>query len=124
MATIKQRNDHVRIFWRRLAMIGLFFVVLFGIWAVVGVYHKERESRAFRQQAEAQYTDLQKREAALNARIASLQSERGQEEALREAYQVGRSGEGVITIVDKPTSSVTTEAPEQKSWFQRIFWWW
>jgi cell division protein FtsB len=124
MATIKQRNDHIRIFWRRVAMTGLFFVVLFGIWAVVGVYHKERESREFRQQAEAQYSDLRKRETALNARIVSLQSDRGQEEALREAYQVGKEGERVITIVDKPTSTAPTETPEQKSWLQKVFWWW
>ena len=124
MASIKPRNDPVRLFWRRILMLALLLAVLFGIWAVFGVYMKERESIHLREQAEAQLKDLQQRETGLDARIASLETERGQEAALRDAYQVGKDGEGVITIVDQPASTTPVQETDQKNWFQKIFWWW
>ncbi len=124
MAIIKPRHDPVRLFWRRILSIALLFLVLFGIWAVIGVYQKERESSELRQQSEAQYKDLEAREKVLNARITSLETDRGQEEALRDAYQVGKQGEGVITIVDKPATSSKKSEEGTRNWFQRIFWWW
>src|SRR5262245_11555973 len=105
MATIKPRNDPVRLFWKRILTFVLVIGVLFGLWAVVGVYIKERESSNLRVQSESQLKDLQIRQAALKQRIASLETERGQEAALREAYQVGKEGEGVVTIVDEPASN-------------------
>jgi cell division protein FtsB len=124
MAILKPRNDPVKIFWRRILLLALVLVVLFGLWAVVGVYMKERESSHLREQAEAQLKDLQTREVALNARIDSLETERGQEAALRDAYQVGKAGEGEITIVDQPASTTLITPVETKTWWQKVFWWW
>src|SRR5882757_8572495 len=115
MAGFKQRNDPVRIFWRRLLMLVLVVFVFFGIWAVVGVYLKERESSALRVQAENQLQDLQGRETALNERIVSLETSRGQEEALRDQYQVGKDGEAMITIVDEPASSTPVVPKDEDS---------
>lgn len=124
MAAIRPRNDPVRIFWRRLLTLVLVVLVLFGIWAVVGVYMKERESSNLRIQAEIQLKDLQTREAALNERIQSLETARGQEAALRDAYQVGKEGEGVVTIVETPATSTTKDESDKTPWWRRIFWWW
>ena len=79
---------------------------------------KERESSDLRMQAEAHLLDLQTRETALNAKITSLETERGQEAALRDEYQVGKEGEGMITIVDKPattSSNIPQEAQPIKT---------
>jgi cell division protein FtsB len=122
MVVIRQRNDPVRLFWRRLFMLGLGIFVLFGLWAVIGVYAKDRESGTLRAQAEAQLQDLEKREAALNARISALETERGQEAAIRSAYEVGRDGEGMVVIVDKPATASPEKEPEL-NWFQRLFQW-
>jgi cell division protein FtsB len=124
MASIRQRNDPVRIFWRRILLLALIVVMLFGIWAVVGVYLKERESSSLRVQAELQLNDLQKRERALNEKITSLETERGKEAVLRDQYQVGKAGEGMITIVDKPATSSAENTDQGQSWWQKIFWWW
>lgn len=114
----------MRLFWRRLFMLGVAIFVLFALWAVIGVFQKERDSRTLRLEAESQLKDLEKREVALRARIATLETERGQEEALRDAYGVGKDGEAMIQIVDKPTTTSEEEMAENKSWFSRIFWWW
>ena len=103
---------------------GLRGTILFAIWGVVSVYQKEQSSKTLRLQAEAQLQDLQKRETALKARITSLETERGQEEALREAYGVGKAGEGMVQIVEKQATSTEENTTEHKNWFQRIFWWW
>ena len=124
MASIRQRNNPVRLFWRRLLVLVLIVIVMFGIWAVWGVYQKERESSARRQQAEAQLKDLSARAKNLTASIGTLETERGQEEALRDAYEVGKAGEGMVLIVDQaPTSTPQVSEPEPNL-FRRIFWWW
>lgn len=124
MALIKQRNDPVWIFWRRLSTLLLGFFVLFGLWAVIGVYAKDRESGILKAQAETQLQDLQKREAELHDRISALETERGQEAAIRSAYEVGRDGEGMVMIVDKPATASRQEEKAELSWFQRLFHWW
>lgn len=105
-------------------MLALAVVLFFGISAVIGVYIKERESSNLRIQAEMQLRDLRIREAQLKAKIASLETERGQEEALREAYQVGREGEGEVTIVDRASPTTSAPSEEDVPWWKRIFWWW
>ena len=105
-------------------MLALTVFVLFALWAVLGVFQKERDSKTLREEAELQLKDLEKREIALRARIASLETQRGQEAALRDAYGVGKEGEAMVQIVDKPATSTENTQPEKIGWFQRIFWWW
>jgi cell division protein FtsB len=124
MAAIKPRNDPVRLLWRRLFMFGLIVLVLFGMWAVWDVLLKERESRALRLRAEAQLDDLQAREEGLKARISSLETDRGQEAALRNAYEVGKQGESMITIVDEAAPTSTPSVPAKNQGSRKWFWWW
>jgi len=105
-------------------MMGLALIVLFGLWAVFGVYMKERESSDLRKQAEAQLKDLEAHQSTLNERISSLETERGQEAELRDEYHVGKAGEGVVTIVDEPATGTQQTQTTDQSWWQRIFWWW
>ena len=55
---------------------------------MIGVFQKERDSKTLREEAEVQLKELEKREVALRARIATLETERGQEAALRDAYKI------------------------------------
>lgn len=108
--------------WRRLFVLifcALLVVVLRGVW---GVYEKERESRALREEAEAELRDLRVREAELHADISSLSTERGMEEVLRERFEFGKENEGVVVIVEPPSS----EPPPRQTNLERVrgwFWW-
>ncbi len=123
MAFVRHKRDPVRLMWRRLLILifcALVVVLLQGVW---GVYQKERESRALREEAERELTDLQMREAELRSDISSLSTERGMEEVLRERFDFGKESEGVVVIVEPPS----TEPPPRPTSLERVrgwFFWW
>ena len=121
---VRQRNDPVRLLWRRLALLGLFILMIAAAWTVWGVYKKERESRMLRKDAETQLQDLTTRQVHLEADVGALETERGKEEALRSAYEVGRHGEGLIVIVDDTPTTTKPVAPSPLDWFRGLFSWW
>lgn len=124
MASLHQRNDPVRLLWRRLLILGLFVLALLASSGVWSAYQKERASRALRLQAQGQLSDLSQREHQLNADIAKLETNRGKEEALREQYELAAEGEGLIIIVDQ-NQEMPVEAPSSlTTWFKNIFTWW
>ena len=103
----------------------LFVVVAVLVTAVFGAYRKERESHSLRAESEAQLTDLTSRKLQLEADITKLKTDRGMESALREQYQLARSGEGLIVIVDPsaPAPLVEKKSPVM-DWFNKTFIWW
>lgn len=125
MATLKQRKDPVRIFMRRVALAGLFVLVLIAISGVWSIYRKDQESIALKEEAQAQLADLSTQQAQLTASIAELETERGKEAALRQEYSVGDPGEGMIMIVEPPAPApaVATSTPFQ-NWVHNTFSWW
>jgi cell division protein FtsB len=125
MAVLRQRNEPVRLLGRRLLLLALgvlIVVALFGVW---NVYQKDRESEALKKQAQVQLSDLAGREAQLNADIATLQTDRGKEAALRQEYALAAKGEGLIVIVD-PASGTPIEATSSAfvQWLHKTFPWW
>ncbi len=121
MRTFEKREDPIRLMRRRLVILVLLALVFVGVRGVWGVYKKEQESRMLRAETEMQLAKLKVREADLRRDMASLKSERGIEEVLREEYELAKEGEGVIVIVD-PTEPVPKEPEPTRmqrigSWF-------
>lgn len=125
MAIIRPRNDPVRLFWRRLTLVGLlvlFAVAISGVW---NAYQKERESGALRRQAQAQLNDLTTQENQLHSDIDTLQTARGKEAVLRQQYALAAKGEGVIVIVDPSTSTQAVATSSAfAEWLHNTFPWW
>jgi cell division protein FtsB len=124
MATLKQRDDPMRLFVRRLGLLGLFLLVIFTGWSVWGASRKDRESAALNQESQAALADLSAQETQLQGNIATLESDRGREATLRQEYAVGKPGENLVVIVDPAT---TTPAPPAPTLFDKIksaFLWW
>lgn len=119
MASYGQSRDPVRLLWRRLGVLALIILIVFGVRGVWGAYNKEKESRVLRIEAEAKLRDLELRESQLRADIAELKTERGVEGVLRERYDVAKEGEGVIVIVDQsapPPQPKPTTYQRFKNW--------
>lgn len=124
MAVLRPRNDPVRLFGRRLILLGLFVLIIVASTGAWGAYQKERESYALRQEAEMQLDDLSQRQAQLDTDIASLETNRGKEQVLREQYALAARGEGLIVIVDTPPVAPTHATSSLVDWFKRTFTWW
>lgn len=110
MATYGSKRDPIRLFWRRLGILALFAVLVIALSGVWGVWRKERESRALRNEAQLQAQDLATQAAELQKNIAKMETNRGKEEVLREQYSVGAPGEQMIIIVnpDQPQPIAAT----------------
>ena len=124
MAAIRQRNDPVRLFGRRLMLLALLILVFAIAWGVWNARQKEQESGSLRAQAQRQLNDLTERQVQLNADIANLQTERGKEEVLREQYALAAEGEGLIVIVDQPASKQTQASSTMLDKIKHAFSWW
>ena len=102
MARLRDRYDPLRLFFKRVGTLALLILVVFGGLGVWKIYMKEKESRALRVEAETEEAHLAAQAAQLEEKTAQLKTERGKEELLRDQYDVGRSGEGLIVIVEPP----------------------
>ena len=124
MATIRPRNDPVRLFWRRLLIVGLFILVVAAASGGWNAYQKEQESAVLRAQAQEQLQDLTKQQQELSTDISKLQTERGKEAALRQQYALAAKGEEMIVIIDPTTTEVQATSSAFAQWLHNTFPWW
>ena len=124
MAIVHDRHSPVRLFGRRILIVGLLALALAAIFGVWNAYRKERESRGLRVEAQGQLADLSARETQLNADIAKLESARGKEEALRQQYTLAGKGESLIIIVDPSEQKPAHATSTLLQWLQRTLWPW
>lgn len=125
MRDFSQKRDPARLFLKRVGLIILLVAVFLVGSSAYSVYEKEKESRKSRVQAENEYKALLEREARLREDIATLNTARGMEEALREQYALAENDEHLIVIVEPQTAS-TVEATSTSSfsrWFEALFFW-
>lgn len=124
MAIPDKRHDPVRLFARRLGLLALLVLVLAAASGVWDIYHKERESRALRDQAQMQLDDLTQQKTQLSAEISNLQTARGKEETLRQQYELGKQGEGLIIIVNPPTPKPVQASSTVMQWVHKFLPFW
>ena len=106
--------------WREGVVIGL--LALLALWLGTLIWSLASKAHLAWQQAhdtKTEYAALEARKADLSASLTALQTPRGQDAAIREAFGVARPGEEVIIVVP-PASSTATTTP---SWWQDLFGW-
>ena len=125
MKTIQPRNDPVAIFWRRVRLVTLFIVVVCAAFGVWDISKKEQESKTLRAQSEVALANLSKHQEDLRDQIRTLKSDRGMEGAVRDQYQMGKEGEGMIVIVnhDVPITAVEPTTTFKDMLHNVIPWW-
>lgn len=119
-----QRRNPLRLIGKRLLLMVLFALVVVAISGVWKVFRKEQESMVLRREAEIQLADLDKRRAQLEADITKLKTSRGMEEVLREQYNLAKSGERMIVIVDPPAPPPAAPTSPVMKWFKKTLSWW
>lgn len=113
----RQPQDPLKLLGRRVVLLILATLVVIAASSLWSTFRKQQESAELRREAELRLEDLVERSDQLNAKLARLETDRGKEEALRERYELGRKGEGLIVIVDTPVPEAPTTSP---SVFKRI----
>lgn len=121
---IRSRDNPTKLLWRRLMLLGVFALFVFGSWSVWGAWRKDVESAALNRQSQAALADLTQQQSQLQINIQELQSERGREAALRQAYGVGKAGEREIIIVDPSHPQPATSTPSVFESIKKALWWW
>lgn len=79
---------------------------------MIGLVRKNKDTHVLKEQTSRELEELTARQQRLEEDIASLKSDRGQEEVIRENFQVTKEGEGVVVIINDESK---TEPAEKKS---------
>jgi cell division protein FtsB len=103
--------------WPVMILLGLILLVF--AWGVVGFMGKLSATRENRQMAENKLAELQNERNRLAADIASLKTDRGVEENIREKFGFGKEGEELIVVVDDQTKPA--EPVVEKGWFASLW---
>ena len=80
-----------------------------------------REAHRLREASEANLVRLKAQQTELQAAVASLRSPRGVEAEIRRRFGVAKPGEGVIEIIEIPSTAGETLIP--KTFWRRVIDW-
>lgn len=100
----KKQSLFQQIFFSRGMVVALFFLILFVGYSVFSIVGKSINAAKERRVAEMEESRLKTKENELSAKLSTLKTVTGQEEALREQFPVVKPGERVVVITDQPVS--------------------
>jgi len=102
---------------RELAITaGLILLVIWLGDLVYGIAHKEEVARQAVNDTRAELATLDQRKQTLAATVNGLDTDRGKDASLREAYGVAKPGEDVIIVVPKKDAP----PPPPPTFWQRV----
>lgn len=93
----------------------IFLLVLLFMYNMIGIIEKVRETNKKTALVNEQIRELNNREKMLSSDITKLKTEQGVEAALRDKYQLVKSGEKMVVIVDQEASVATALPTEKKN---------
>ncbi|MEK7510952.1 MAG: hypothetical protein AAB582_01840 [Patescibacteria group bacterium] len=92
----------------------LVLAILWLSWLVFGIIRKEEVARKAVAETKHELATLEARKTALEANMAELNTDRGQEATLRQTYGVARPGEEVIIVVPPEEKPEEVKLPWHK----------
>lgn len=94
----------------------LALAILWFSWLVFGIARKEEIARRAVADTKAELASLNERKTVLEANMAELSTERGQEATVRQTYGVARPGEEVIIVVPPEEEPMEVKLP----WYKKF----
>ncbi len=101
MLEFKEKRKFKKVLYSKPAILLILVLLVFLVKPAWNAYTKYSESRENAQLAKARLEKLQERKNELTQKIENLGTERGLEEEIVDKFDVVRSGENVIVIVNK-----------------------
>ena len=119
------RQHQIRLWKIRFLLVLVVVACVFVAWSVVVRWQVEREMAARREAVQAEYDNLSERYDTLKTQVEYLRDERSLEAEVRKNFDVARTGESVVILLDDtqtpPNSSNTAYvATSSAPWWQ--FW--
>ena len=121
MRDLQVRKKRYKFFRSNLFAVILFFFSLFMLRHVFDVYKKNELARINKEEAVKKLENLKNKRQTLESEIERLGTDRGVEEELRKRFQVVKSGEQVMIIVDKSEPAGINKKEEEKGVFESIW---
>jgi Tfp pilus assembly protein PilN len=118
---MRERPREITLFHNRLALLLLAGVCIFLMFAIFDLLPKEMRARSAAKEAEIRRDTLEERSGLLAARIAELETPRGQEAYVRKTRDVARDGEEVIMVLAETGESEKNIDP--LPWYRRVMGW-
>jgi len=94
----------------------LALVIIWLLSLIWGIARKEEIARSTVKETQAELDQISEREEVLEANLAELNTDRGQEASLRQTFGVAKPGEEVIIVVPKKE----LVPPPPVSWWQKV----
>jgi len=109
MKEFQERRKIKRKIYSKTSLVILLILIILLARSTWSIYQKEKESKQNIVIANNEVAELQSRHDLLQSQVELLKTPTGQEEAIRQKYQVAKDGEDMVVIIDStstPTSSV------------------
>lgn len=126
MRDFKRKKGMRRFMESKFALFLLGGIILLFAWNVVGFIGKMMETSKNKNIAEKKVAELKQMKQELSENITSLNTEKGQEESIRDKFGFAKEGEEVVVIVEEKNEKEESEEDEDdgkfmnflKNWFK------
>jgi len=123
MFSFHEKRKLRQIVYSRLAIVVLLGLVVFLGMQVWDVFQKERSTHTNKKQQERELSELREREGVLRKEVERLETESGLESEIREKFEVGREGEGLIIVINPLEENAASSYTEGQGFWERVLSW-
>lgn len=119
-----KKNNYI--FWHSpIVLFFLFCFFVFFVYSIFGLIEKQRDTAVKKEIILEEIDKLKKKESDLNSVIAKLNTDEGVEEVIRDKYNVVKTGEKIIVIVDDDREKIKEDKEEVShsffGWIKNMF---
>lgn len=98
---MKSKKSNYRFWHSPIALAIIFLVLVWFSYKIIFLIEKQKETTYKKEQYLDEISRLKDKESLLAEQLLRIETEEGIEEVIRSKYQVTKSGEKMVTIVDE-----------------------
>ena len=119
MKNFQQKKQFKKIIYSKISFVVLFILVFFLGKATFNIYQKSKLSSDNYNEIKKNYESLRNRKDMLESEINKLKTDNGIEEEIRSKFNVAKSGETVVRIINSSSSTSTNKNNSKKSFWPK-----
>lgn len=123
MDELRKKQKFRQRLYSKTTLFILLFVAIFLVNPTWKIWRKNVENKEKLEASKVELAQLEKKEKELQAEVELLQSTQGKEQEIRKKFSVTKDGEEVVFIVDRNTSTSSTEMEVERGFWGGIWHW-